>query len=804
VNTPLRFLRPRWRKVLLDLWDNKLRTLLVVFSIAIGVFAVGMIAGAYIIIQTDMSASYASANPANVELRTEAFTQEVVDSLKNIPGIRQVEGRRMVSIQARIPGGDWVSLDLAALDDYENQEINLLKPYSGSSIPGERELVLELGAIEDLPVGVGDSIEVKLPDGSSKLLPLAGIVQDQTTAAGDFMAAPLGFVSFDTLTWLKYPASFNRLYATVLDQPDNEAYIRQAAKDLTDKFEKNGLSVYRTRISLRTQHPMESTVQAILGVLGALGILVVLLSSSLIANTLNALLNQHLRHIGVMKLVGARNHQVIGMYIVLILAFGILALLIAVPLGGQAAYLFSDFIANQLNFSLLGYRVVPVAALLQIAIGLIVPLGAGIIPVLNGARTTVLHAISGDTTMDTVSEQAQKGKSGRLQRFVARLPRPLLLSWRNTFRRKGRLALTLFTLTMGGAIFIAVFNVRVTLNQFIDQIGNYFLADVTLSFVQPYRLSEIEGIAMQVPGVVSIEGWAFASGEALYADGSAADSIIIMAPPADSTLVDPILVGGRWLVAGDRKAITVSDAVRNKFPGLQPGDRLRLKINGREDDWTIVGFFNFVDREGLIADANYDYIAHMTNLPRQSVSFRIVTERHDPDFQKQMSIAIDRHFRERGYKVSETEPGRAALKVAIEGLGVLVTFLLIMALLTASVGSMGLTGTMGMNVLERTREIGIMRSIGAVDFEIIKSVVIEGTVIGIISWILGAILSFPFSALLSYIVSIAIFNTPLTPKFTIEGFAIWLGLVIVLSALASGLPARNAARLTIREVLAYE
>jgi len=43
-------MRPRWKKVLADLWDNKLRTVLVVLSIAVGVFAVGMIAGAYVII----------------------------------------------------------------------------------------------------------------------------------------------------------------------------------------------------------------------------------------------------------------------------------------------------------------------------------------------------------------------------------------------------------------------------------------------------------------------------------------------------------------------------------------------------------------------------------------------------------------------------------------------------------------------------------------------------------------------------------------------------------------------------------
>ena len=90
----------------------------------------------------------------------------------------------------------------------------------------------------------------------------------------------------------------------------------------------------------------------------ALGILIVFLSSSLIANTLSALLNQHLRHIGVIKLVGGRNRQVFVMYLALIMAFGVLALLIAIPLGGQGAYGLASFMADKLHFSLLGYRIV--------------------------------------------------------------------------------------------------------------------------------------------------------------------------------------------------------------------------------------------------------------------------------------------------------------------------------------------------------------------------------------------------------------------------------------------------------------
>jgi putative ABC transport system permease protein len=169
-----------------------------------------------------------------------------------------------------------------------------------------------------------------------------------------------------------------------------------------------------------------------------------------------------------------------------------------------------------------------------------------------------------------------------------------------------------------------------------------------------------------------------------------------------------------------------------------------------------------------------------------------------------MADRLDQYFRDQGFHINAARTGVSTLKTASESLDILVTFLLIMALLTALVGSMGLTGTMGMNVLERTREIGVMRSIGAADREIMRTVIVEGVIIGGISWLLGSLLSLPFTYLLSDIISLAIFGSPITVNFTAAGFIIWLLVVLALSALASILPARNAARLTIREVLAYE
>jgi putative ABC transport system permease protein len=810
-------MRPRWRKVFHDLIGNLSRTALVVASISVGVFSIGVIIGAYVIISHDMSASYAANNPMNVELRSTPFGDDLVTTVQNMGGIKDAEGRRVFTMRVRIPGAsNWVTLNIVAVSDFAKMKINLLRPISGVDRPGKDQVLLERKALGDLNVAVGDTLEFELDNGTIKSMPVVGIVQDPSTGAGDFLAQPFAYITTGTLSYLGQPDLFNRLYVTLTEGQNDNAHLRQMAANIQDKAEKNGVTVLRARYSKTNEHPLASTVQAILGILLALGVLILFLSSSLIANTLSALLNQHLRHIGVMKLVGGRRNQIFTMYVVLILAFGFISLLIAVPLGGQGAYALSAFIASKINFNLLGYRIVPLAFAIQIVVGLAVPLLAGLVPVLNGSRITVLRALSGEMLGDekkpdlggphreSLLERIQLGVTHRLSRRGIHIPRPLLISLRNTFRRKGRLALTLFTLTMGGAIFIAVFNVRVTLHDYINQIGNYFLADVTLDFDRLYRLHEVENAAMTVPGVVSVEGWAYVSADALYPDGTAADNITILAPPAESKLVSPILMAGRWLHPGDSRAITISEGVLSKFPDLQPGQTLRLKINGDEGDWTVVGIFQFVNQQGIIAYSTYEYVSKLIHITNHSYTYRIVTDRHDPAYQQMMAERLDKYFRDQGFHVSQARTGQSTLRTASESLDILVTFLMIMALLTALVGSIGLTGTMGMNVLERTREIGVMRSIGAVDREIMRTVIVEGMVIGGISWILGALLSFPITYLLSSIISSAIFHSQIAVHFTFSGFLIWLLVVLALSAVASTLPARNAARLTIREVLAYE
>ncbi|HKZ69029.1 MAG TPA: FtsX-like permease family protein, partial [Anaerolineales bacterium] len=131
-------------------------------------------------------------------------------------------------------------------------------------------------------------------------------------------------------------------------------------------------------------------------------------------------------------------------------------------------------------------------------------------------------------------------------------------------------------------------------------------------------------------------------------------------------------------------------------------------------------------------------------------------------------------------------------------------FLFIMAALVATVSALGLSGAMSMNVLERTREIGVMRAVGASDASVLLVFLIEGIVIGVVSWASGSVFAVPLSKILSDQVGNALLNAPLLYIFPPEGVALWLFGAIVLAAIATFMPAHRASQLSVREVLAYE
>ena len=183
----LNFLKPSWRKVLADLSGNLSRTVLVVASIAVGIFAVGAIATMYVIFGEDISISYASAQPANIEIITDPFDEDLVKAISRIPGVANAEGRHLVSVRVGTDGQTWKPLDIIATEDFASTEMNLLTAINGTIYPNDRELMVREDILNSTGLQPGDEALIQLPDGTIRTMPVVGVVGDQY-AAGDFAA----------------------------------------------------------------------------------------------------------------------------------------------------------------------------------------------------------------------------------------------------------------------------------------------------------------------------------------------------------------------------------------------------------------------------------------------------------------------------------------------------------------------------------------------------------------------------------------------------------------------------------------
>ena len=134
-----------------------------------------------------------------------------------------------------------------------------------------------------------------------------------------------------------------------------------------------------------------------------------------------------------------------------------------------------------------------------------------------------------------------------------------------------------------------------------------------------------------------------------------------------------------------------------------------------------------------------------------------------------------------------------------------ITYLMLaMAVLAAAVGSVGLMSTMSINVVERRREIGVMRAIGATSASILGIFITEGVFVGILSWLLAIPLSYPGARVFSNVVGDTLFQMPLDFDYPVGGVVGWLVIVVVLSALASLWPSLQATQVSVWESLAYE
>ncbi len=807
----------RWKKVARDLWVNRNRSLMAALAMIIGVTGMGAVLCAYAILVRELDANYMRTNPASATITVQLVTYDLVNGVKRLPGVGSVEARGFFQARIRLSADEWKTLLLFAVDDFTAMRISKSKHQEGDWPPRQGGILIERAAFRVLGARIGDGVVVRLPGVGQQILHISGSAHDPAQAPAWMEGLIYGYVTRETLAMFgRMP--LNQILLTVAENPLDKVHIRSTVKSVTDWMERQGYRVQRIDVPEPGHHPHQTQLKALLFLLQAFGGLCFVLSTILVITLIEAIMAQQVRQIGVMKAIGASTAQLLGMYLGSAFWLGSIAVVAGVPLSVVVARAYATFAASMLNFEIANASVPLWTYIILVVIGLATPALSALFPVYRGSRITVREAI---TDYGIKMETKGRGFLDRLVDGLQWLPRPLLISLRNTFRRRGRIALTLGVLAIGGATFITALNIGTSIKRTIGVFQSAMRYDLNVSLTRPLPFEDVAPIVRNVPGVAKVEGWGQARASLVYADGTDGNEFSIVAPPSGTDLLSLRVVEGRWLLPDDKNALVVNHIFMSQQPQLRLGDEVVLRIAAEMIRWRIVGVIRQIGP--ATAFANYGYLAPLTNQNGLVKTLAVVTKDRSTNAHRMVAKDLGRAFEEKGAgSVLNEHRGRGGAtrlpaidiasltsiydiqRILEDHFVVLTMLLLFMSGLIVIVGGLGLMTTMSVQVIERTREIGVMRSIGASSHELLKIIGVEGLVVGMLSWLVALILALPLSRHVGDLFGMIFLQTTLDFAVSPIAFVLWLGVVVLFSMVASFFPARNATRLTVKGTLAYE
>jgi len=785
---------PRWRKMLRDIWLHKARTLLVVVAVATAMVGAGALLDAWALVERATAESFLASHPPSATLRADKLDADLLVQVRALPAVAaaRLRGRAFAAVDV---GGTRFTAELFALEDFAARDIGAVASERGSWPPRDGEISIEKSSFDYSGAELGAPVELRLGENPAQKLRVSGVAHDFGLPPGWMDHVVYGFVTPATLTVLGAAPVPNELQIVVRDTNADRDAVRHVAYDVKALLERSGAHVSDVDVPVPGKHPHAAQMDSLMLTQGAFGLLTLLVASFLIVNLITAILAGQTREVAVMKALGASAGQIAAMYFVFALALGLLASAISIPLAISIGRPYAALKADMLNFSVAGFAIPWWAIALQLLVGCLLPVLAAALPIRRACRLRVSVALRDAGIV------AENGAYLRRRIALPGVSRPLLLSLGNAFRRRQRTLLTLLALAAGGSVFMGADNLRGAVRRSVDLMFSSQRYDVVLRFAQPHPAPIIEAAAVRVAGVERAQAFATDSATLVHGDGNPGNAFTLIGVPPDTTMLRVDVAQGRWLDARDRNALVVSERLLRDEPGMILGSDATLTIGGKTSTWHIVG----VDRT-VVQDVAYITFAALTALHGDDRASMLAVATKSGDASTKLDVIL--HLRDAlerdGIRVASSQLLSETRRAVEDHLLMVVQFLGVMGWVMIVVGGLGLASTMSLAVLERTREIGVLRAIGARHGAIMRMIQAEGIVIVVLAWLVSLPLSAPMSAGLAIAFGNVMFPVPVQAWPNAGAVFAWLLLVLAVSLLACAWPGWRAMRIPTAAALGYE
>jgi putative ABC transport system permease protein len=797
-----------------DLRASWSRFAMMAIAVAVSLTVFGGTLMAWAAVSRETDAAYLSTEPASATIVLDRGIDPdrmaaVAAAARSRPQVLEATGRTQFDSEVEIdgrPSTQPLQVFVAAPDDPMRMVRFDLR---GDWPPASGEIRLgDDGTSSLLGARLGDSVTITRPGGEPTRLRVAGTVYDPSLAPSPQEQRGHAYLSTASL-----PVQLDQLKIQVADpgqtvpSRDRDTVVA-VADDVTAWLRAAyDLPVAEIQVPKPYAHPHQWQADVLLLSLLAGGAAALLLATILVAAMLNTLFVQQIPQLGIMKAIGARSVHIGRFYLAMTVLVAAAATLLAV---WPAVLLSQGRVASLLG--ILGIQPTSVAApgwtyVVVVAVGLALPPLVALPPVVKASRITVRAAID----HHGAAPSAASGILARLARFRG-LDRGLLMALRNTVRRPARFWLSVGLLAAAGMVFVAGLSLRSGTQAVEDARTAQRYWDVEVELAGPTQETTALAATRAVAGVSRVEAWTrtqigIAGPGRLPVTSTYPDqghgSVSVNTVPADPLRRPPAVAEGRWLTPNETGAVVLNRTVRDaNVPGLGPGDTVTLFVDGRPTTWRIAGIVDEGDTAGGGAYTTAAGLA-AAGQPQQVNRLRVITGNHDEQTRQAVAREVDTALTGAGVDVALATSVSRTEAASAGHAGPVLLVLLGVALPLGILGTIALATTMSANILDRTREFGVMHAIGARPKTVRRIVVAEGVLLALTSCVIAALPTLGLTAALGAGLGNLFGDAPLPFRISPLAVGIWLVLAVLGAALATEAAATRASRLTVREALAY-
>lgn len=493
-----------FRKAYRDVTKRRVRSLLTLFGILIGVGGVVAIVSTGQNLARAQQGAYADASQADISYWVWNAPASLPRAVGEIENVRLAELRadfftrcRWTNENARGVEAGGRDVYLHGVTDFDNMQVDEIFLRAGR-FPQEGEVVIEQSAMDVIPLQFGDALTCRGNSGEpDRTFTLVGAIQTPNYPSASLLDYATMYAPSSEVIRLLGASGANGLRVKV----DGIATGQDTAREISQMLDRRQIQRGAPTVRDPEEFLGKRELDALLAVLAIFSVVGLVTSGFLVANTLAAIVTEQVSEIGTLKALGGTSGQVMLVYLMSALVYGIVGTALGLVVGALASWRLMVFIGTLLNLSV-EFQVSPLGIGLGAAVGIVVTLAAGLIPAFAATRIPVKRALESYGITPTYGA----GRLDRALQKIVALPPLAAMSVRNLARRKSRALVTMVVIGVAVATSLAAQSVSASVDFAIDDLFQTYRADAWVWF-GVYVDDNMRAALTSVEGVEKAEVW---------------------------------------------------------------------------------------------------------------------------------------------------------------------------------------------------------------------------------------------------------------------------------------------------------